>query len=333
MSSVRGYAAAALALACLGPRASAGDCDGDPSLHLSIDATTPIGGHGQICLEAPPGSLAFLMVSTEQGHVDTSYGPICVGFPLLYKFLVKIPTGKTCLDYDIPCDRQLVGLVLYEQFIVCDPIKSGSNLTSLEIVDGICDGDFCTYTQGGWGTSCSGGNPGCRRDAHFDEVFPGGLLLGDQDGSDGDGEFSLLLQSSAAVEAFLPAGGKPSALDADLVDPLSSSAGSFAGQLAAAKLNVGFDDAGFLDKGYAGVALGDLIFVSGVDSDLVGKTVRDVIALADLAISGHYADGKIDLDLDGNVDLTISDLSTALDVLNNNFDNCTQNLGHLGLPN
>ena len=99
----------------------------------------------------------------------------------------------------------------------------------------------------------------------------------------------------------------------------------FGGQLLAAKLNVGFDDVGAFDelKARDEVKLGDLIFVSGVDADLIGWSVRSVLDLADQAISGALGKNGIDLDGDGCIDLTISALSDALDVLNNNFDNGT----------
>lgn len=50
-------------------------------------------------------------------------------------------------------------------------------------------------------------NPGCRRDADFATAFPGGLLIGDQNGLDGAaGGFAALWTSSMAIEDFLPAG-------------------------------------------------------------------------------------------------------------------------------
>lgn len=37
--------------------------------------------------------------------------------------------------------------------------------------------DFKTFTIGGWGTQCSGGNTGCYRDANFAAAFPNGLTI------------------------------------------------------------------------------------------------------------------------------------------------------------
>lgn len=94
---------------------------------------------------------------------------------------------------------------------------------------------FRTQTQGGWGTTCNGDNPGCYRDNHFSSAFPFGLTIGDVGG------YSVLFTSSGAIEDFLPQGGKPSALSSSATDPATTSAGVLAGQVVALTLNVGFD--------------------------------------------------------------------------------------------
>ena len=58
------------------------------------------------------------------------------------------------------CAPIFAGLTVYTQFITCRPNKRVSNQHSLTITDGVCDGDLCTFTQGGWGSKPSGGNPG-----------------------------------------------------------------------------------------------------------------------------------------------------------------------------
>ncbi len=207
--------------------------------------------------------------------------------------------------------------------------------------------DFCTQTQGGWGQdSCSpagtlcprdlsegvGGNVACFRNCIFDTLFPDGLIVGDpdddpSDGVDGDGSFAILLTSSAAVAAYLPAGGMPAALTADQTDPAVTSSGVFGGQLVAATLNVAVDDAGLRRDGAtppspAGT-LGTLLYVAGcVDPDLVGLSVNQVIALSNIAISGGGTPAGV----------TISDLNEALSVLNENFVDCDTNNGCLAFP-
>lgn len=190
-----------------------------------------------------------------------------------------------------------------------------------------------TYTQGAWGGTCAGDNPACLLQAHFDAVFPSGLLMGDQDGIDGDSEFALLLTSADAVKNFLPEGSTRKPFDIDDVDPTTSEAGVLSGQLTAAKINMAFDDAGLFDakKSLPTVKLGDLRYYSGVHALLLGMTVRDVIELTDQIISGAV---PMPLDLDGDLagDVSYDDLSVALDVFNNNYDNGDQNNLHFILP-
>jgi hypothetical protein len=322
-----------LLFASLAASAQAGDCYGSLGWVNGAPDTVAVGETINVCLQGPAGEMGLFMISTGESSVPSKYGTICLEFPLLSSFNFNFDaTGNYCFGVEVDCDPSLVGYSVYSQFITCNPNKGISNQVFTTVGAGICDGDLATFTQGGWGTDCSGNNPGCLRDQFFASVFPNGLTIGDTDGIDGDANFALVFTSSAAANAFLPAGGKPSTLGADATNPTSSGGGSFAGQLVAAKLCLGFDDAGALDslKGNPAIKLGDLIFVGGVDSDLLGWTVRDLVDLADQAISGALGT-NIDITGDGNADVTISDISTALDVLNNNFDNGTQNNGNLAI--
>jgi hypothetical protein len=322
------------ALTLMSAPASA-QCDGKPGWVLDAPDTAPIGSDVDVFLHGPANEMGFFMVSLGQGPLSSPYGTICLDFPLALGLLFTLDgNGDASFTGTLPCDPSLVDITVYMQFITCRPNKGVSNQKSLTITDGICDGDLCTFTQGGWGTTCKGNNPGCRRDKWFDTVFPSGLVIGDADGIDGDGEFALLFTTSLAVENFIPADTGAGLLDMDQTDATSSSAGIFAGQLVAATLNVAFDDAGALDdcKGRLDLQLGDLVFVSGVDSDLVGFTVRDLIALSNLAISGALGSGPFDLDGDTVGDVDLSDLSDALTTFNENFDNGTVNNGDLAIP-
>lgn len=332
------------ALAVTAPVARA-QCGSGGGAVLGMPDTAGIGTTVTVTLDAPPPVTTVLfLASLGQGPINGgAYGTICLDFPTIISIvLVLDANGHAELTGDIPCDPAFVGITLYAQFLTCAPgsegrtSKGSSNQESLTITDGLCDGDLCTFTQGGWGTTCSGNNPGCRRDKWFDTVFPNGVTIGDVDGIDGggDGEFALLFTSSAAVEDFLPAGKTPGTLDDDATDPTSSSAGVFAGQLLSATLNVAFDDAGALDdcKGRDDLRLGDLLFLSGVDADLLGFTVDDLLVLANAAISGGLGSGPFDLDGNGSDDVTLSDISDALTTFNENFDDGTTNNGHLGIP-
>ena len=318
----------------LSPPANAGDCEGGSGLVLEVPNFAPIGSTVDVHMTGIADDLGLFMLSLGDGPLKTPYGTLCIDFPLVFSLLFTFDgNGNYSISGDIPCDPAFVDLTVYMQFISCH-VKTASNQESLTITDGFCDGDFATFTQGGWGATCKGKNPGCRRDKWFSTVFPKGVILGDGDGVDGDGEFALHFTSSAAVEAFLPAGSTPDVLDADATDPTSSSAGVFGGQLLAARLNLAFDDAGAFDdlKSRDDLKLGDLVFVAGVDADLIGWSVRDLIDLADDVISGAAGSGPFDLDGNGSDDVTVADLSGALEVINENFDDGLLNNGNLGIP-
>lgn len=324
----------------LGSVHAAVTCPGDAGYTLAVNDPVPVSGSFMLELSAAPGDLAFLFISAHPGPLASPIGTLCFGLPLYSISTVPLPGGSLLAPHFMGCNSGYAGIVGYAQFVAVNGANPGvfhkSNGVSFSIIDAACTGlvpgDFFTYTQGGWGTSCNGNNPGCLRDKHFDAVFPDGLVLGDPDGVDGDGAFAVHLTSSAAVEALLPTGGKAGKLTGDLTNPTSTPAGVFAGQLASCKLSVQFDLAGVFDavKGLPGVQLGNLEFVGQVHPKLIGKSVDEVIALSDLAISG----AAMPLDVDGDLvgDVGYSDLSSALDKVNNNFDNGTVNNGVLALP-
>lgn len=170
-----------------------------------------------------------------------------------------------------------------------------------------CDlSGYTTFTMGGWG-SPGNSTPGGIRDAHFNQVFPSGMTIG--------GNYTATFTSAAAIKDFLPAGSTASVFTQNYTNPTSTSAGVLGGQLAALTLNVKYNDAGYL--GSNPVKLGQLIIVSG---PLAGKSVYELLDYANIAIGG------------GNTSYNISDLNTAADKINNNFDNGTQDLGFLTCP-
>ena len=142
-----------------------------------------------------------------------------------------------------------------------------------------CTG-FTTFTQGGWGTQCHGGNPGCYRDVNFDAAFPDGLVIGNTTNS-------LTLTSSLAVKNFLPSGTTARVLPTgSMTDPTGGPHGAYrnvlAGQLIALTLNVGFDayDANFSSNT---LLLGDLSILSG---PFQGMTVSQFLVVANATIGG-----------------------------------------------
>ena len=314
----------------------------DPQYAIDAPQYLAVGTPFAFCMSAPPESMVVLLVGTQAGLTQTKFGPIGVALPAQFIFIFPMfASGQFCIPPDrfVPCSEELIGVTMSMQLIAIgpEPGQHGiSNRADILIQDaGACGapGGLVTYTQGGWGAECSGSNPACLLQAQFPNVYPNGLILGDQDGIDGDSEFALLLTSAEAVKNFLPEGSTRKPFNQDDVDPTTSEAGVLAGQLTAAKLNLHFDDAGLFDlqKSLPLVKLGDLRYYSGVHAKLVGMTVRDVIALTDQVISSAIP-MPVDLDGDLSPDVDYDDLSVALDVFNNNYDNGDQNNLHFVLP-
>ncbi len=162
-------------------------------------------------------------------------------------------------------------------------------------------GDFCSYTQGGWGNTCNGGNPGCIRDANFATVFPAGLVVG------GPG-FTATFTSAAAIEAYLPNGGPSGSFTQNYVNPGSTSAGNLAAQTVALTLSVGFGNAGVLP---------DFDWLVVEAGPYAGMTVAQVLTLANAVLGGNL--GGLPA---GESPGTFNQLVTSL---NENFDNCNSN--------
>jgi hypothetical protein len=186
----------------------------------------------------------------------------------------------------------------------------------------LCDYGTCTYTQGGWGSGCPDSQqgdsmstqPGCIRDHYFDIVFPEGVMIGD---TTGVGGFGAVWESAADVEAFLPAGGTPAALTADMVNPTITPAGILAGQVLALRLNREYSCAGVFDL--LGLLLdvdcyGEFV-IPGSCGMFAGLTVDEFLALADSAIGGHP--GVLDA-----YGATFSDVNQTATCLNELYDEC-----------
>lgn len=313
---------------------------GVPGFVLTMPSPAFTGADYNFCLETPGSAIAFLMTSIEllPAPIQTSAGPFYLQTPLIATQVIGIPaSGELCITCVVPCFDTLEGVTVHFQFGALTAGGRGlSNVQTVTVEEGDCDvdaGDFATFTQGGWGAACSGDNAGCLRDQNFAAVFPGGLILGDQDGVDGDGLFALVLTDAQAVEDFIPEGGPAGALLFDDTDPAGSPAGVLSGQATAAKMNVGFDDAGVLDalKANDAFKLGDLVYVANVDPDLFGLTVREVIELADKVLSGELGT-SVDLDNDTVADVDASDLADALGALNENFVDGIADEGTLAMP-
>jgi hypothetical protein len=158
------------------------------------------------------------------------------------------------------------------------------------MITGIRTTPTCTVTQGGWGSTPRGNNPGAFLAANFPAA---GETIG---GS----PFFLTFTTAASVKNFLPQGGPPGALTSSATNPTAgTSAGVFAGQVLALQLNVDL-------KGFGSLVL------SGTGTSLDGKTVTQVLAAANLALAGGALPAGF----------TYSSLNDLVDLLNNSFDGC-----------
>jgi hypothetical protein len=167
-----------------------------------------------------------------------------------------------------------------------------------------CD-TLTTYTQGGWGATPNGNNPGTYLHAHFNSAFPNGLTIGCTN--------TLTLTTAQSVTDWLPSGTTPSALPpGNMVDNLTYD-NVLAAQLVAATLNVGFDAA---DSAFdpSPELLGDRYIAQG---QFQGMTVNELLAKANSVIGG-CENG-----------ISYADLNVAVTAFNENNDNGTVDNGFL----
>jgi hypothetical protein len=166
-------------------------------------------------------------------------------------------------------------------------------------------GDLHTWTQSNWHIPTVGGEFLMRS---YSTVYASNAGLFDI-GRVSSSSFSASWTSPSALLAFLPASGAAGPLTSDLLNPTSSSAGSFAGNAVALKLNVDFSDAG-LFPAHSPRTFGD-VTVCGLTSatDLNGQTVRQVLDRVNTAISG------------GSTNISIADLDDVSRELSASFVN------------
>jgi hypothetical protein len=120
--------------------------------------------------------------------------------------------------------------------------------------------------------------------ASYDAVYAStfGIL---EVGIHGSGGYSLQSTGASSVIAYLPAYGTPEPLTSDLLDPTSSPAGDFGGDVVALKLNVDFSDSG-ATTGSSGMRFGDLALCAMPITGLNGSTVRQFLDVVNVALGG-----------------------------------------------
>ena len=196
------------------------------------------------------------------------------------------------------------------------------------------EGEFVTFGQIEWGETPVGSNVGTILENHYNAVFGPSQLV--EVGIPGPAGFSMIFDSSDAVDDYLTAFGTPGPLTADLLDPASSASGAFGGDVLALTLNVAFSDDHLLAHP-AGVPFGDLVFqnldtfaaevggsVGPEIAELDGMSVRQGLAEADLVLGG-----------DTTTPFTVDDMADLAQSTNMSFDSgllSTFAMEHLAFP-
>jgi hypothetical protein len=157
-------------------------------------------------------------------------------------------------------------------------------------------GDFTTFNSADWGDIPNGSNAASLLENNYDAVYAGTMGLFEI-GIPGAAGFSALFTGSAVLLDYLPAAGTLGPFNTDLVDPTSTAAGQFGGDVAALKLNIDFSDKGVTPQN-ASVRFGDLHLFALTLTGLNGLSIRDFAAVVNTAIGGGTTGFTIqDLDL------------------------------------
>jgi hypothetical protein len=158
--------------------------------------------------------------------------------------------------------------------------------------DGFSTGQFVTYGQGSW-SSTGLGAPLLIAD--YNSVYAGtdGDLVVGVTGT--PGQFFLELDSSGAVQGYLPSSGTAGPLLSNLLDPTTTATGVFGGDVVALALDVDFSNAGFL-RGTSSVPFGSLTLTNftGTLSGLDGLTVSQFLAISETCLGGGSCPEGID---------------------------------------
>ena len=146
------------------------------------------------------------------------------------------------------------------------------------------DGELTTYTQGDWTFD----SPAMvLLGAQFDNVYASNGFTLDV----GHG-FSMSFASATAVMAYIPSSGPAAALNSDMLDPTTTSSGVFGGDVTALALNVDFGDAGLLTND-SGTLFGDLTLCNTGVTGLDGKTIRQLLSIAEDLLGGASSPFRI----------------------------------------
>ena len=190
------------------------------------------------------------------------------------------------------------------------------------------NGDFTTYVQGSWGTSSSAA--GTLLTANFNSVYAATFNTVTV-GLPTTG-FTMTFDAPTALFNYLPAGGSPGTLNGNLLDPTSTSSGTFGGDVLALQFDVDFSKAGFLLHP-SGIPFGSLVLQNfSTLPALNGLTVSQFLGHANTCLGGGSCIESIGVMDTVTADLTDSFLGGIVHppVTSNGVDFSTQ--VNLALP-
>jgi hypothetical protein len=157
-----------------------------------------------------------------------------------------------------------------------------------------------TYSQGEWGTPSLAATELLE---DFDTVYAstGGIVTGGLVGG-----ITMIFTDGPSVMAYLPQIGPPGPLNGNTLNPISTPAGVFGGDVTALQLNVDFSDARAL--GTLATPFGDLALCNVGALRLNGTTVRQFLGIVNTLLGG------------GSSPFSIADLEPVTAQLNGSFD-------------
>jgi hypothetical protein len=139
--------------------------------------------------------------------------------------------------------------------------------------------------------------------ANYDTIYASTFGLVEVGLTSGSG---MVFTDTDSVLAYLPAMGPPGPLNGNVLDPITTAAGTFGGDVLALQFNVDFSDARV--QGTLAPPFGDLVLCNVGTLPLNGMTVRQFLAVVNTLLAG------------GSSPFNIADLGPITEQLNGAFD-------------
>lgn len=268
----------------------AGNCDSIPYDGLGIPAAA----------QFPYQKTYTTLVSSDTYQIPLSKVNPCYCI-IAQATLFKVDANGTVMDSITIWSKGTQSIEMYDYFFkYCKPECADTCV--------IKPGDFRTQTQGGWGSTPHGNNPGTYLHKNFTGAFPNGLTVGCSLNT-------LKFTTAQAITDYLPDGGPGAVLAKSYINPVDLK-NVLAAQIVALSISVQFDlyDPNF---GASAVSMGNLVIGAGA---FKGWTVKNVLAEANQVLGGCSSS------------YTPSQMTSVISSINENFVDGTKNNGFLVCP-